>query len=241
MRVITVKVKGLRLVNGIYRSRKVLPPDVAAMLGKKELTKSTGVAGQKGDMVALAKAHEVAIREDHAGEFIRKIKEAREADADPLNNLGREIGDLRRFKLEEIADFLAERGHPNPFITAPEPKEPVTLDVLLATWELENTNERTRRTKRRYMARFAEHLGHHDATRVEPPDFAAFKETLLKQANAGEVAHKSAENHIAGVKAVFNAAVKAHKIAKTRATGSASRPKSRRWLRPSATRSSRLR
>jgi hypothetical protein len=219
MRVITVKVKGLQLVSGVWRSRKVLPPDVAAILGKAELTKTTGVAGEKGDMVALAKAHEVAIREDHQGEFKRMIEEARKADDDPLAKLEREIGDLRRFKLEEIADFLAERGHPNPFITEPEPKKPVTFDVLLATWELENTNERTRRTKRRYMARFAEHLGHHDATRVEPPDFAAFKETLLKQANAGEVAHKSAENHIAGVKAVFNAAVKAHKIAKNPCDG----------------------
>jgi integrase len=219
MRVITVKVKGLQLVSGVWRSRKVLPPDVAAILGKAELTKTTGVAGEKGDMVALAKAHEVAIREDHQGEFKRMIEEARKADDDPLAKLEREIGDLRRFKLEDIADFLAERGHPNPFITEPEPKEPVTFDVLLATWELENTNERTRRTKRRYMARFAEHLGHHDATRVEPPDFAAFKETLLKQANAGEVAYKSAENHIAGVKAVFNAAVKAHKIAKNPCDG----------------------
>jgi hypothetical protein len=31
MRVIAVQVKGLQLVNGIYRSRKVLPPDVAAI------------------------------------------------------------------------------------------------------------------------------------------------------------------------------------------------------------------
>ena len=93
-------------------------------------------------------------------------------------------------------------------------KEPINFATLLATWELENTDEWTRRTKRRYMARFAEHLGHHDATRVEPSDFAAFKETLLKQANAGEIAHKSAENRIAGVKAVFNAAVKARKISK---------------------------
>jgi len=219
MRVITVKVKGLQLVSGVWRSRKVLPPDVAAFLGKAEMTKTTGVAGEKGDMVALAQARDVAIREDHQGEFQRMIEEARKADADPLAKLEREIGDLRRFKLEEIADFLAERGHSNPFITEPEPKEPVTFEVLLATWELENTNDRTRRTKRRYMARFAEHLGHHDATRVEPPDFAAFKETLLKQANAGEIAYKSAENHIAGVKAVFNAAVKAHKITKNPCDG----------------------
>ena len=95
MRVITVKVKGLQLVNGVYRSRKVLPPDVAAILGKKELTKSTGVAGQKGDMVALAQARDVAIREDHQGEFQRIIEEARKADADPVAKLEPEIGDLQ--------------------------------------------------------------------------------------------------------------------------------------------------
>jgi hypothetical protein len=47
MRVVTVKVKGVQLVNGVWRSRKVLPPDVAAILGKAELTKTTGVAGEK--------------------------------------------------------------------------------------------------------------------------------------------------------------------------------------------------
>jgi hypothetical protein len=104
--------------------------------GKAELTKTTGVAGEKGDMVALAKARDVAIREDHQGEFKRMIEEARKADADPLAKLEREIGDLRRFKLEEIADFLAERGHPNPFITEPEPIEPVTLVTLQDAWEL---------------------------------------------------------------------------------------------------------
>jgi hypothetical protein len=67
MRVITVKAKGLQLVSGVWRSRKMLPPDVSAILGKAELTKTTGVAGEKGDMVALAKARDVAIREDQGG------------------------------------------------------------------------------------------------------------------------------------------------------------------------------
>ena len=40
------------------------------------------------------------------------------------------------------------------------------------------------------MDRFAEHLGHDDANRVTPEHFAAFKAKLLKQANAGEIAHK---------------------------------------------------
>jgi integrase len=212
MRVITVKVKGLQLVSGVWRSRKVLPPDVAAILGKAELTKTTGVAGEKGDMVALAKARDIAIREDHRGEFKRMIEEARKADADPLAKLEREIGDLRRFKLEEIADFLAERGHPNPFITEPELIEPVTFVTLQDAWGLKNTNERTRRTKRRYMTRLAEHLGHNDANRVKPEDFAAFEGVLLTQANAGEIAHKSVENILAGIKAVFAAGVKAKKI-----------------------------
>lgn len=225
MRVITVKVKGLQLVNGIYRSRKVLPPDVATILGKKELTKSTGVAGQKGDAVALAKAHEVAIREDHAGEFDRIINEAREADADPLTKLEREIGDLRRFKLEEIADFLAERGHSNPFIAEPEPKEPVTFSTLLATWELENTNKRTRRTFGRYMNRFAVHLGHDDASRVTPEDFISFKETLLRAANAKQMSHTTVSNILTAIKSVFAAGQKGHKIDTNPTAGITYRPK----------------
>jgi hypothetical protein len=114
---------------------------------------------------------------------------------------------LRNAELHEITARLTELGHTNAAAN-----EPVPFAVLLDAWGLENTNKRTRRTKRRYMARFAEHLGHDDATRVEPSDFAAFKEKLLKQANAGEIAHKSVENILAGVKAVFVAGVKAIKI-----------------------------
>ena len=62
MRIVQVKVTGLQLVNGVWRSRKVLPPDVAAILGRGELTRTTGVAGEKDDMVALANARDVAIR-----------------------------------------------------------------------------------------------------------------------------------------------------------------------------------
>jgi integrase len=84
--------------------------------------------------------------------------------------------------------------------------------MLLAAWELKNTNERTRRTKHRYMTRFAEHLGHDDGNRVTPEDFAAFEGVLLKRGNAGEIAHKSVENILAGIKAVFATGRKAKKI-----------------------------
>ena len=243
-----MKVTGLQLVNGVWRSRKVLPPDVADILGRGELTRTTGVAGEKGDMVALARARDVAIREDHQGQFKQMIAEAREEASHPYNRLlkadpnaryldmeeaserARELGisddlfvihvpksrfeklldaepSLRYAELHEITARLTELGYTNPAA-----KEPVPFAVLLAAWELENTNKRTRRTKRRYMARFAEHLGHDDAIRVEPSDFAAFKEKLLTQANAGEIAHKSVENILAGVKAVFVAALKGKKI-----------------------------
>ena len=120
---------------------------------------------------------------------------------------------LRHAPLHEIADRLMELGeYTDQFVAKPEPKEPVTFDTLLATWELENINQRTRRTKRRYIERFAEHLGHDDAGRVLPEHFIAFKEKLLKQANAGEIAHKSAENTLGGIKAVFAAGLKAKKI-----------------------------
>ena len=205
MRMVQVKVKGLQLVNGVWRSRKVLPPNVAAILGRGELTRTTGVPGEKNDMVALAKARDVAIREDHQGEFKRMIANAREEANNPYNRLlkadanaryldmeeaserARELGicddlfvahvpkspfaklldaepSLRNAELHEITARLTELGHTNAAA-----KEPVPFAVLLGTWEVENTNERTRRTKRRYMARFAEHLGHDDATPSSTP------------------------------------------------------------------------
>jgi integrase len=248
MRIVQVKVTGLQLVNGVWRSRKVLPPDVAAILGRGELTRTTGVAGEKDDMVALAKARDVAIRADHQGQFKRIIAEAREEanhpykrllKADPnalhlnmeeMSERAAELGicddlfvlhvpkspfeklldaepSLRNAELHEITARLIELGH-----TKADAKEPVPFAVLLAAWELKNTNERTRRTKRRYLARFAEHLGHDDAHRVTPEDFAGFEGVLLQQANAGEIAHKSVENILAGIKAVFAAGLKAKKI-----------------------------
>src|SRR5262249_11279959 len=90
--------------------------------------------------------------------------------------------------------------------------DPVDFEVLLAAWELENTNRRTRRTKRRYLAYFADHLGHDNAHRVTPEDYAAFKAKLLTQANAGEIAHKSVEDILAAVKALFGAGVKQKNI-----------------------------
>src|ERR1700730_15582403 len=211
-----VKLKGgLQRVggpDGEFRSRRVLTPEESALFGgKKALTKKTYTTDE---------SEAKRICEGHLREFEDKIRAARGDPLHPLERFERKYGDPSRHRIEEIADFCAEEGFGDPFHAEPKPKpEPVTFDVLLATWELENTNERTRRTKRRYMARFAEHLGHHDATQVEPSDFAAFKEKLLKQANAGEIAHKSVENHIAGVKAVFKAAVKAHKIAKNPCDG----------------------
>jgi integrase len=248
MRTVQVKVKGLQLVNGIWRSRKVLPPKVAAIVGKSELTRTTGVAGEKDDMVALAKARDVAIREDHQGEFKRIIAEAREEANHPYNRLLKADPNARHLNMEEMSERAAELGicddlfvvhvPKSPFekLLDAEPslrnaelheitarltklghtnaaaKEPVPFAVLLAAWELKNTNERTRRTKRRYVTRFAEHLGHDDANRVTPEDFAVFEGVLLNQANAGEIAHKSVENILAGIKAVFAAGLKAKKI-----------------------------
>jgi hypothetical protein len=186
---------------GIYRSRRVLTAEEAALLGKKALTKETGTG---------VRSEAERICEGHLQEFDQLIQAARAAEADPFKKLEREIGDLRRFQLIEIADFLAERGLEYPSVESE--KEPVTFDVLLTTWELENTNPRTRRTRRRYMKRFAEHLGHSDATQVRSENFVAYKEKLLKQANAGEIAHKSVENILAGIKAVFGAGVKYKKI-----------------------------
>jgi integrase len=182
----------------------VLTPEEAALLGKKELTKATGTGNYD-----LAKQ----ICEGHLQEFERTIAEARGDHLTPLERFERKYGSVRGRKMEEVDDICAEDGFGDPFPGPPKPeKERVTFQVLLAAWELENTNKRTRRTKRRYMDKFASFLGHSDATLVEPEHFAAFKEALLKQANAKEIAHKSAENILAGVSAVFAAGFKAKKI-----------------------------
>jgi hypothetical protein len=135
------------------------------------------------------------ICEGHLQEFERLIQGAHAADADPLAKFERKYGE--RFQLGEVVDLCLE-GWDDPE-SKPAP-EPITFDTLLAAWELVNTNKRTRRTKGRYMARFTEHLGHDDAAPVTPEDFAAFKEKLLTQANAGETGDGGVRCHPQGQK-----------------------------------------
>src|SRR6266849_5057056 len=149
----TVVMKGgLQLVKGQYRSRRVLTREEAALLGKKELTKATGT----GNYEEAKRINEV-----HLDEFQRLIDEARAIEANPLERLLHKRPDLRLAPLDEIADALMEEGHYDAFVPPPNipVKEPVSFATLLATWELENNNKRTRRTFGRYMDRFAEHLG----------------------------------------------------------------------------------
>ena len=124
MRTVQVKVKGLQLVNGIWRSRKVLPPEVAAIVGKSELTRTTGVAGEKDDIVALAKARDVAVREDHQGEFKRIIAEAREEANSPYNRLLKADPNVRHLDMEEISERAAELGICDDLFVAHVPKSP---------------------------------------------------------------------------------------------------------------------
>lgn len=85
------------------------------------------------------------------------------------------------------------------------------------------------------MTRFAEHLGHNDANRVTPEDFTAFEAVLLNQANAGEIAYKSVENILAGLKAVFAAGLKAKKITADPTVGISFQAKKSQMARRSAT------
>jgi integrase len=204
---VVVKLKGglQKMPSGEWRSRRVLTADEATLLGKKALTRATGT-----------KDYDEAkrISEFHLAEFERLIAEARGDHLSPLQKLLRDNPHLRFAPLDEVADAGVEEGIYDPFVAPPNTpvKEPVTFATLQDAWELKNTNKRTRRSKRRYMKRFSEHLGHDDANRVTSEDFAAFEGVLLTQANAGEIAHKSVENILAGIKAVFGAGLKAKKI-----------------------------
>ncbi len=150
----------------------------------------------------------------HLAEFERLVAEARGDYLSPLDKLLRDNPHLRFARLEEIADAGMEEGIHDLFVTPPNTlvKEPVRFATLLATWELENTNKRTRRTFGRYIDQFAEHLGHGDANRVTPEDFVAFKEKLLEAANAKKMSHTTVGNIITAIKSVFGAGHKARKI-----------------------------
>jgi hypothetical protein len=85
------------------------------------------------------------------------------------------------------------------------------------------------------MDRFAAHLGHDAAARVTPKDFIAFKETLLRAANANEMSHTTVGNIITAVKSVFGTGQRARKIETNPTAGSRTGPKSRRRARPCPT------
>ena len=88
---------GLQLVKGQYRSRRVLTPEEAALLGKKELTKATGTGNYD-----LAKQ----ICEGHLQEFERTIAEARGDHLTPLERFERKYGSVRGRKSAEHFHFL---------------------------------------------------------------------------------------------------------------------------------------
>jgi integrase len=207
------KVKG-----GFWRSRRVLTPEEAALLGKKALTKATGTTDYD---------EAKRICEGNLAEFERIIADARGDHLSPLDKLLRDNPHLRFAPLDEISDAGMEVGVHDLFVAPPNNpvRESVTFATLLGTWELENTNKRTRRTFGRYMDRFAAHLGHDDAARVTPEDFIAFKETLLRVANANEVSHTTVGNIITAVKSVFGTGQKARKIETNPTAGITYRPK----------------
>jgi hypothetical protein len=211
---VVVKLKGglQKMPSGEWRSRRVLTADEAALLGKKALTKATGTE----DYTEARRIGEL-----HLAEFERLIAEARGDHLSPLDKLLRDNPHLRFAPLDEIADAGMEVGIDDLFTAPPNTpiKEPVTFATLLATWELENTNKRTRRIFGRYMERFAEHLGHHDANRVTPENFIGFKEQLLKAANAKEMSHTTVGNILTAIRAVFASGHKARKIEANPTTG----------------------
>jgi hypothetical protein len=96
---------------GVYRSRRVLIGDEIALMGKKALTKMIGAVSED-----VAKH----VCQDHLQEFERMIQESRAAEADPPG------------KPQVAYDLI------NNVITH-QSAEPVSFEVLLTAWELENT------------------------------------------------------------------------------------------------------
>jgi FAD dependent oxidoreductase len=172
-------VKGLQLVNGIWRSRKVVPREVAAIVGKSELTRTTGVAGEKDDMVALGKARDVAVREDHQGEFKRIIGKACEEANSPYNRLLKADPNARHLDMEEISERAAELGICNDLFVAHAPKSPFEK-LLDAEPSLRNAE------LHEITARFTE-LGHTSAAK-EPVAFAVL---LADCTGDGDIFHRA--------------------------------------------------
>jgi hypothetical protein len=164
MRIVQVKVTGLQLVNGVWRSRKVLAPDVAVILGRGELTRTTGVAGEKDDMVALANARDVAIREDHQGQFKRVIAEAREEANHPYRRLLKADPNAGYLDMEEASERARELGICDNLFVTNVPKSPFEK-LLDAEPDLRYAE------LHEVTARLIE-LGHTDAAAKEPVPFA---------------------------------------------------------------------
>jgi hypothetical protein len=121
---------GLQKVkDGFWRSRRVLTPDEAALLGKKALTKPTGTTDYD---------EAKRICEGHLAEFERIIADARGDHLSPLDKLLRDNPHMRFAPLDEISDAGMEVGVHDLFVAPPNTpmSDPVTFATLLGTWEL---------------------------------------------------------------------------------------------------------
>jgi hypothetical protein len=113
----------------VYRSRRVLTPEEAALLGKKELTKR---------FEAHDDAEAERLCEGHLDEFCQIIREAFDADHNPYTRLLKADPDARHLDMEEASERARELGICDDLFVAPMPSKGPFEKLLDAEPDLRN-------------------------------------------------------------------------------------------------------
>jgi integrase len=85
----------------------------------------------------------------------------------------------------------------------------LTYDFLIEKWATENRKgKKTRKDATTKFARFTSWLGHSDPARVTTTDLIRFKDYLVKERQAGNLADRTIKNYLIAMKSIFGYAEK---------------------------------
>ena len=217
-----MKTPHMRVINGRWRVRVVVPSALVPIIGKANLTRIIGSRDKQRDKKEASQ---------FVAKFLAQIEDAKrhlegepetwwmEYNYSPWNSFGGSR--LRRGKPPpnmipvirdgQIAGYRLP-GYPMPVPQIEEVVNPVVqFDSVIALWASHrpSTTPKARQAMSGKMNRVAAFLGHSDAARVKPDDLAAYLRTLV----ASGLKPNTVDDHIAYLRRIFALAKEAEWIA----------------------------
>jgi hypothetical protein len=197
-----VKMPYLQLVKGKYRVRMVVPPELQPIIGKANLTKWLGTGNEpEANRLSVPWIAKFQERIDKAAGRTTALEELRGLDAlGYVETIAQAPAVLT--KLDKPLNGWIDDITGKPAWKAKT--EPVTFDFIIEKWANDtNAPKRGKQDKTTKTNRFAAWLGHDDMVKVTFEECRDYRDSLVKEANAGKMTFTSAKQHMKHLKALF--------------------------------------